>query len=94
MRTYPMAYDKVDMTGRAPIYVTLGAGGNREGHSKGYRNPFAKEAWVATRTLEDFGYGHLYAPNATHARFQWVRDRTSNNNYEDIAWIFNPHAKL
>ena len=89
-----MAYDKVDTTGHAPVYLTLGAGGNREGHSRGYRNPFAKESWVATRTLDDFGYGHLYVPNATHARFQWVRDRTSNNNFEDNVWLSNTHANV
>jgi Iron/zinc purple acid phosphatase-like protein C len=92
MRTHPVAYDKVDVTGYAPIYLTLGAGGNREGHSRGYRNPFVKESWVAFRTLDDFGYGHLFVPNATHARFQWIRDRTSSNTFEDIAWLSNPHA--
>ena len=94
MRTYSLAYDTVDTTGRAPVYFTLGAGGNREGHSRGYRNPFAKESWVAARTLDDFGYGHLYVPNATHARFQWVRDGTSTSTFDDTVWLFNSQANV
>jgi hypothetical protein len=92
MRTYPLAYDQVDTTGRAPIYLTVGAAGNREGHAPGYRNPFQKEPWVAKRTLNDFGYGHLFIPNATHAKFQWIRDRTTNDDFEDIVWLYNHHA--
>jgi Iron/zinc purple acid phosphatase-like protein C len=92
MRTYPLVYNKVETTGKAPIYFTLGAAGNREGHSAGYRNPFEKEAWVAKRTLDDFGFGHLFVPNATHAKFQWVRDRTTTNDFEDIVWLPNPYV--
>jgi len=78
----------------APVYLTLGAGGNREGHAQGYRNESEPESWVAKRTLQDFGYGHLYLPNATHARFQWVRDNTSDMQFEDIVWFRNPHAAI
>lgn len=91
MRTYPLAFTKVDLTGRAPVYLTLGAGGNHEGHPWGYRND-DPEPWVAKRTMKDYGYGNLFVANATHARFQWVRDRTTDNSFEDIVWFTNPSA--
>ena len=49
------------------IFWTLGAGGNREGHSK-YRNPDVAEEWVAERNNDEFGFGLFFAPNATHAQ--------------------------
>jgi hypothetical protein len=93
MRTYSLAFDRVDVTGMAPIYFTLGTGGNHEGHSRGYRHPLKKEKWVAVRTLEDYGYGQLFVPNATHAQFHWVRDCAgSDDDFEDIVWLTNSHA--
>lgn len=95
MRTYPLAYDQVDAAGLAPVYLTLGAGGNREGHSRGYRNPFKKEKWVATRSIDDFGYGKLFVSNATHALFKWVRDYSRiNDGFEDVVWLTNPYADV
>ena len=91
MRTHPLAFDRVDPTGKAPVYLILGAGGNWEGHPWGYRH-FKPEAWVAQRTMHDYGYGNLFMANATHARFQWVRDMTTDNEFEDIVWFSNPHA--
>ena len=96
MRTHPLAFAQVQKG--APVYLTLGAGGNREGHSAGYRRA-EPEAWVAKRTLRDFGYGHLFLANATHARFHWVRDRAppsdddeDDDDFEDIVWFDNPHV--
>jgi len=90
MRTHPLAYGQVDPS--APIYLTLGAGGNREQHSEGYRHENPEE-WVAARTLNDYGYGHLYIPNATHAMFNWVRDGVSKDGIRDHVWISNTHFK-
>ena len=82
----------VDVNGESPIYLTLGAGGNREQHSKGYRQPTPEE-WVAKRDLKDFGYGNLFVTNATHAILNWVRDGVDGDdgsNDKDV-WIINPH---
>jgi len=92
MRTHPLAFDQVDASGKAPVYLTLGAGGNQEGHSPGYQHDDIAEAWVAKRTLQDFGYGNLYLPNATHARFHWVRDWTILEPFHDSVWIHNLHV--
>ena len=73
MRTYPMYNGSVVPSGRAPIYLTLGAGGNREHHARGFRNRHP-ESWVAKRDNSEYGYGHVFLPNATHAKITWVRD--------------------
>jgi len=90
MKTHSLAYGQVDPTGLSPVYLTLGAGGNREGHSSGYRQE-EPEAWVAERNLEEYGYGHLYVPNATHALFQWIRDGSPVQGRSEHEWIYNPH---
>lgn len=83
-----MAYGNTTQDG--PVYLTLGAGGNREGHSRGFRNATTAEPWVAARTLQDFGYGHLYIANATHAHFQWIRDQLDEeDDFSDAVWFVN-----
>lgn len=90
MRTHPMYNGNVVPDGRAPIYLTLGAGGNREQHAPGYRNT-KPESWVAKRDISEYGYGHLFLPNATHCRLTWVRDGTTTMGEHDSVWIRNPH---
>jgi hypothetical protein len=100
LRTHPMYRSERQLDGRAPVYWTLGAGGNREGHSAGYVRP-EPEPWVATRSLADFGFGSLLLANATHARLTWTRDGAGgvgrNGGLDEMAvdddvWIVNPHA--
>lgn len=93
MRTHPMYNGQVDKTGKAPVYLTLGAGGNREGHCGGYQHNDAEE-WIAVRTLVDYGYGNLFLPNATHASFTWVRDATEDGGIHDHVWFTNPHVAM
>eukprot|EP00546_Thalassionema_frauenfeldii_P017545 CAMPEP_0178897234 /NCGR_PEP_ID=MMETSP0786-20121207/1631_1 /TAXON_ID=186022 /ORGANISM="Thalassionema frauenfeldii, Strain CCMP 1798" /LENGTH=526 /DNA_ID=CAMNT_0020567757 /DNA_START=149 /DNA_END=1726 /DNA_ORIENTATION=- len=71
--------------GRGPIYLALGAGGNRERHSPGYQHVSVPESWIATRTLEDYGYGKLFLANATHAHVTWVKDFVEHpaSNFSD-----------
>ena len=89
MRTHPVAFDKLDDSG--PIYIIVGAGGNREGHTSGYQHD-VPEDWVAKRDHEEFGYGHLHFCNGTHAKWSWVRDGTTTKGVRDHAWIVNRHA--
>lgn len=95
MRTHSLFPNgTIDKSGAAPIYLTLGAGGNREQHSRGYRHSEPEE-WVAKRDLTDFGYGNLLVTNKTHAMLTWVRDQVkgSNDDFDDKnVWIVNPHA--
>mmetsp|Transcript_6451 Transcript_6451/g.7474 ORF Transcript_6451/g.7474 Transcript_6451/m.7474 type:complete len:1124 (-) Transcript_6451:42-3413(-) len=79
MRTKPMNPKGTVASNRAaPIYWTLGAGGNREGHSK-YINHM-KENWVDVRDDDEFGFGLFFAANHTHAHLQWIRDDDSKDD--------------
>ena len=92
MRTHSMKGLKtVDPTGRSPIYLTLGAGGNREEHSAGYIHPDRQEEWVIKRDISEYGYGHLFLANATHGHFHWVRDGTTDEGIHDDVWFENQY---
>lgn len=88
MRSHPMVDGKVKKEG--PMYVIVGAGGNREGHSDYlHKHP---EKWVAVRDVKEYGYGHFHAYNATHAHFHWVRDGNHKHGVKDHVWIENTHT--
>lgn len=90
MRTKPMYRSKPNQNG--PIYLTLGAGGNREQHTKGYIHPDHPEPWVVKRENDEYGYGLLKIRNATHAHLTWRRDHTCSMGDEcvhDNVWIEN-----
>jgi len=90
-RSYPLAFDQLDPAG--PVYLALGAGGNREQHSRGYLHPDdQKEEWVAKRDNVEYGYGNLLLQNATHAHFNWVRDGTTEEGVQDHVWLINAHV--
>eukprot|EP00934_Nitzschia_sp_Nitz4_P006321 Nitzschia sp. Nitz4//scaffold215_size37433//3922//5594//NITZ4_007744-RA/size37433-processed-gene-0.45-mRNA-1//-1//CDS//3329542130//6311//frame0 len=82
LRTKPMRGGASTKSG--PVYLTLGAGGNREQHSKGYLHPEPEE-WVAVRDNLEYGYGHLYMVNDTHAHFHWVRN--GQHGVGDAVWF-------
>jgi acid phosphatase type 7 len=88
LRTHPMVGTNVAVDGNGPVYWTLGAGGNREQHNKGYVHDIPEE-WVAQRDLSDYGYGQFFAPNATHAQLIWVRDGTTTEGIDDNVWMKN-----
>mmetsp|Transcript_16147 Transcript_16147/g.21112 ORF Transcript_16147/g.21112 Transcript_16147/m.21112 type:complete len:489 (-) Transcript_16147:23-1489(-) len=83
LRTAPIFNDT--MTPYAPIHLTLGAGGNDEGHV-GFRDN-TSEPWVVKRDISEYGYGHLFLPNSTHAKFTWVRDGTTDMGIHDTVWL-------
>ena len=91
LRTHPMSYGKSDPNGKSPIYFIVGAGGNREQHARAYLQEEPEE-WVAVRDRFEYGFGHLLVPNATHARFKWVRDGTTDAGAHDNVWLENKHA--
>jgi hypothetical protein len=90
MRTHSLAFGKVDDTGKSPIYIIIGAGGNQEGHADGYLHS-EPEAWVAKRDDKEYGYGQVHFANASHAHWSWVRDETTTEGIRDEVWIMNPH---
>ena len=55
-----------------PAHVVIGDGGNREGLALHYISP--QPPWSAYREAS-FGHGALTFVNATHARWEWVRNQ-------------------
>jgi hypothetical protein len=67
----------------APMHVTIGDGGNREGLAAEYgRQP----GWSAYREAS-FGHAALEMLNATHARFSWHRNQDGARAAGDEAWV-------
>jgi hypothetical protein len=54
----------------APVYITIGDGGNREGLAVNYE---AAPVWSAYR-LAAFGHGVIDIKNATHLMWEWKRN--------------------
>lgn len=94
----------IDTTEKSPIYMTIGAGGNREHHSRAYIHPNKKEYWIEKRDLQDYGYANLFFKNATHVLHNWIQVHNNNdnsNNFDnsggnnmrihDHVWIYNHH---
>ena len=93
MRTHSLSADGTkDESNQSPVYLTLGAAGNREQHAPGFRHE-KEEEWVAVRSLVDYGYGNLFLRNATRASFTWVRDGVDTGGVQDIVWLENKHYK-
>jgi hypothetical protein len=90
MRTTAMNQNNKADDDKGPIYLTLGAGGNREQHPKGYIHE-KPEDWVVKRDDQEYGYGHLFLANATHAKFNWVRDGTTSEGTRDSVWLENQY---
>ena len=64
-RTHPV--QRARRKDGAPVYVTVGTGGNAEGRSGDW---LIQPAWSASR-MPVFGHGRFEAANATHARWEF-----------------------
>lgn len=72
----------------APIYVTVGDGGNREGHADEWG---PAPAWSAYRNGGTFGFGAVTVANATHLLWEWRRDVDGAEAHAvgDAVWVEN-----
>ncbi|KAJ9186516.1 hypothetical protein P3X46_002080 [Hevea brasiliensis] len=75
---------KIDQT--APVYITIGDGGNIEGLAKNMTEP--QPNYSAFREAS-FGHGILKIKNMTHAHWSWYRNQEVNSVTADSAWLFN-----
>ncbi|KAL5819221.1 hypothetical protein ACOSQ4_023063 [Xanthoceras sorbifolium] len=72
----------------APVYVTIGDGGNLEGLANNFSDP--QPSYSAFREAS-YGHGMLSIKNRTHAHFTWHRNHDSEPVVADSVWLFNRH---
>ena len=77
-RSTNVAYGTLDAT--APIYITVGEGGNREQHTRSYQNEQPEE-WIAKRDITEYGFGTLEFFNSTWAQWKWIRNEDDVTSY-------------
>jgi 3',5'-cyclic AMP phosphodiesterase CpdA len=68
----------------APVYVTIGDGGNREGLAGEYADP---QPAISAFREASFGHGRLEVANATHALWAWHRNDDDEPVLADQVWI-------
>ncbi|KAJ0040067.1 hypothetical protein Pint_28365 [Pistacia integerrima] len=70
----------------APVYITIGDGGNIEGIANRFIEP--QPSYSAYREAS-FGHAILDIKNRTHAHFTWHRNHDSEPVAADSLWMFN-----
>ncbi|KAL6870951.1 hypothetical protein ACP4OV_014799 [Aristida adscensionis] len=68
----------------APVHVTVGDGGNREGLAERFVEP---QPAISAFREASFGHGRLEVANATHARWTWHRNDDDEPVVADQVWI-------
>ncbi|KAK9220365.1 hypothetical protein WN943_009015 [Citrus x changshan-huyou] len=74
----------------APVYITIGDGGNQEGLAKEMTEP--QPRYSAYREAS-FGHGILDVKNRTHAYFGWHRNQDDYAVEADSVWLHNRYWK-
>lgn len=88
VRTVPAAFGRPDRA-RGPVWLSVGEGGNREGHVREYASE-TPEPWVAARDKSEYGFGTIDFVNATTARWTWIRNEDEERfSFRDDAWLDN-----
>lgn len=72
----------------APVYVTIGDGGNIEGIANNFTEP--QPAYSAFREAS-FGHATLEIKNRTHAYYAWHRNHDGAKAVADSVWLTNRH---
>ncbi|KAI4298295.1 hypothetical protein L6164_031872 [Bauhinia variegata] len=72
----------------APVYITIGDGGNIEGLANNMTEP--QPEYSAYREAS-FGHGILHIKNRTHAHYSWNRNDDGYAVEADSMWFFNRH---
>ncbi|RID66457.1 hypothetical protein BRARA_D01596 [Brassica rapa] len=70
----------------APVYITIGDGGNSEGLLTDMMQP--QPSYSAFRE-PSFGHGLLDIKNRTHAYFNWNRNQDGSSVEADSVWLLN-----
>jgi len=85
-RTHPVYLNNTDV--KAPIYITVGDGGNLEGHARKF---YDKPSWSAFRNGTDYGYGTLEIINLNKAQWKWYRNQDKQFVSKDIITFCNSY---
>jgi len=78
---------------KGPTYIVTGDGGNREGHSRNYRD---RQLWSAYRNGTAYGHGKITLANNTHMKWEWMVDddfKTPALSKEAAAQVADRHAR-
>lgn len=68
-RTYPVFQNETRSDG--VVYITIGDGGNREGHADGYK---PQPSWSAYRNGSQYGHGELNLLSKDKLSWSWLRN--------------------
>ena len=71
---------------RGIAHITIGDGGNREGHNTDY---LQLPEWTAFRDGDQFGHARLELLNDTHANWSWQRNADGEFVSADRAVLIN-----
>jgi acid phosphatase type 7 len=82
-RTYPVYQDKINSKGTT--YITIGDGGNKEGHAENYVQPTPE--WSAYRNGTHYGHGTFRIFNSTVAKWEWNRNNDGVKVISDSVMI-------
>eukprot|EP00250_Pteridium_aquilinum_P017959 c23866_g1_i1 orf=384-1739(-) len=74
----------------APVYITVGDGGNSEGLAAEFREP--QPEYSAMREAS-FGHAMLEIKNRTHAYYSWHRNADGEAMVADSLWLSNQYWK-
>ncbi|KAF8405301.1 hypothetical protein HHK36_010204 [Tetracentron sinense] len=72
----------------APVYITIGDGGNIEGLATSFTEP--QPSYSAFREAS-FGHALLEIKNRTHAYYTWHRNHDSESVASESLWFYNRH---
>jgi hypothetical protein len=86
-RTYPVYKNKTDIKG--PVYITIGDGGNLEGHDNTY---IADPEWSAFRNGTQYGYGTLTVSNKKMV-WKWYRNTDKQMVFRDETILCNSYTR-
>jgi len=85
-RTHPVYKNKTDDF--ATVYVTVGDGGNLEGHARKY---YEQPEWSAFRNGTDYGFGTITLLNPNKLQWKWFRNQDRKLVYRDSVIICNSY---
>jgi hypothetical protein len=85
-RTHPIYKNKTDDFGT--VYITVGDGGNLEGHAKKY---YDQPIWSAFRNGTDYGFGTITLLNTDRIQWKWYRNQDKQLVFRDSITLCNSY---